>query len=104
MAARDRLNPGGLFAQRVHLQGIPRADVRSILATFADVFPHTTLWLAGDADLLVIGSREALTPRVQELPRRWQVPGVAADFERVHVRDPFGLLMSFVADDRRCHR
>ena len=98
-AARDRLNPGGLFAQRVHLQGVPRADVRSILATFADVFPHTTLWLAGETDLLVIGSREALRPRVQELPRRWQVPGVAADFERVHVRDPFGLLMSFVADE-----
>ncbi len=98
-AARDRLNPGGLFAQRVHLQGVPRADVRSILATFADVFPHTTLWLAGETDLLVIGSREALRPRVQELPRRWQVPGVAADFERVQVRDPFGLLMSFVADE-----
>ena len=98
-AARDRLNPGGLFAQRVHLQGVPRNDVRSILATFADVFPHTTLWLAGEADLLVIGSREALRPRVQELPRRWQVPGVAADFERVQVRDPFGLLMSFVADE-----
>ena len=98
-AARDRLNPGGLFAQRVHLQGVPRADVRSILATFADVFPHTTLWLAGETDLIVIGSREALRPRVQELPRRWQVPGVAADFERVHVRDPFGLLMSFVADE-----
>lgn len=98
-AARDRLNPGGLFAQRVHLQDMPRADVRSILATFADVFPHTTLWLAGEADLLVIGSREALRPRVQELPRRWQVPGVAADLERVQVRDPFGLLMSFVADE-----
>jgi spermidine synthase len=98
-AARDRLNPGGLFAQRVHLQGVPRADVRSILATFGDVFPHTTLWLAGETDLLVIGSREALRPRVQELPRRWQVPGVAADFERVQVRDPFGLLMSFVADE-----
>lgn len=98
-AARDRLNPGGLFAQRVHLQGVPRDDVRSILATFGDVFPHTTLWLAGDTDLMVIGSREALRPRVQELTRRWQVPGVAADFERVHVRDPFGLLMSFVADE-----
>jgi spermidine synthase len=98
-AARDRLNPGGLFAQRVHLLGVPRADVRSILATFADVFPHTTLWLAGETDLLVIGSREALRPRLQELPRRWQVPGVAADFERVQVRDPFGLLMSFVADE-----
>jgi tetratricopeptide (TPR) repeat protein len=47
----------------------------------------------------VIGSREELTPRVQELTRRWQVPGVAADFERVDVRDPFGLLMSFVADE-----
>jgi spermidine synthase len=98
-AARERLNPGGLFAQRVHLEGVPRADVRSILATFADVFPHTTLWLAGETDLIVIGSREALRPRVQELTRRWQVPGVAADFERVHVRDPFGLLMSFVADE-----
>jgi tetratricopeptide (TPR) repeat protein len=98
-AARDRLNPGGLFAQRVHLQGVPPGDVRSILATFAEVFPHTTLWLAGETDLLVIGSREALTPRVQELPRRWQVPGVAADLERVQVRDPFGLLMSFVADE-----
>jgi hypothetical protein len=64
--ARDRLAPGGLFAEWFHYYNMEPADVMVELATFAAVFPHVSVWtvpplppeLGGTlgADLLLVGS------------------------------------------------
>jgi spermidine synthase len=54
-AARSKLKPGGLLCQWAHTYDISPADLRSIVRTFASVFPQATLWLVGDGDLLLIG-------------------------------------------------
>ena len=58
--ARDRLAPGGVLCQWAHTYDISNADLRSIVATFLSVFPDGTLWLVGDADVLLVGSTEPL--------------------------------------------
>jgi spermidine synthase len=55
-AVRSRLTPGGIFCQWAHTYEIESEDLRSIVRTFASVFPHGTLWLVGDGDLLLIGA------------------------------------------------
>jgi len=55
-AARARLQPDGILCQWAHTYDITDADLRSIVRTFASVFPQGTLWLAGDGDLLLIGT------------------------------------------------
>ena len=47
LAARERLTPGGIFCQWAHTYDIADADLRSIAATFMNVFPNGTLWLVG---------------------------------------------------------
>src|SRR4029453_11410116 len=59
-AARARLGPGGVLCQWAHTYDISRRDLQSIVATFLSVFPEGTLWMVGDADVLLIGSTESL--------------------------------------------
>jgi spermidine synthase len=54
-AARARLTPDGLLCQWAHTYDISQEDLQSIVRTFASVFPQGTMWLVGEADLLLVG-------------------------------------------------
>ena len=71
--AKSRLAPGGVLCQWAHTYDISDADLRSIVATFLSVFPNGTLWLVGEADVLLIGSTEPF-----DRPRRGHRGRVAA--------------------------
>jgi spermidine synthase len=96
-AARNRLAPGGVLCQWAHTYDISSGDLRSIVATFLSVFPDGTLWLVGDADVLLVGSTEPLDARIAGMAAAMQRPGVAEDLANVGVRTPFPLLSLFVA-------
>ncbi len=110
-AARDRLTPGGVLCQWAHTYDISSSDLKSIVATFLSVFPNGTLWLVGDADVLLVGSTEPLDARIggigdamrrgrpttQSPSRGDPGPSVAADLAGVGVTGPFSLASLFVA-------
>jgi spermidine synthase len=96
LAARDRLTPGGLLCQWTHTYNMSEADLRSIVATFASVFPHGTMWKVGDGDLLLIGSGDEAPPALANIAHGWNRPGVAADLGEVGAEDPFALLSMFL--------
>jgi spermidine synthase len=98
-AARARLGPGGLLCQWAHTYDISDADLRSIVATFTAVFPHASLWLVGEGDILLIGSADPIEPRLEKVRESWTRPGVAADLATVSVADPETLLTLFTAAD-----
>ena len=98
-AAKARLGPGGLVCQWAHTYDISDANLRSIVATFTAVFPHASLWLVGEGDILLIGSVDPIEPRLAEVRRGWARPGVAADLAAVEVRNPETLLALFTASD-----
>ncbi len=98
-SARARLAPGGVLCQWAHTYDISAADLRSIIGTFASVFPDGTLWLVGDGDVLLVGSNVPLGPRVAALPEMWAArPEVAADLAGVGAKGPFALLSLLVAE------
>ena len=96
-AARSRLRSGGVLCQWAHTYDISDEDLRSIVATFISVFPHATLWLAGEGDVLLVGSEEPLEPRLAGVRAAWSRAGVAQDLQEVAVRDPETLLTLFAA-------
>lgn len=96
--ARDRLAPGGVLCQWAHTYDISTRDLKSIVATFLSVFPHGTLWLVGDADVLLIGSTEPLDARIGGIAAAMQRPGVAADLASVGVNGSFEVTSLFVAE------
>jgi spermidine synthase len=95
-AVRDRLAPDGIICQWAHTYDISEPDLRSVVRTFATVFPQGTMWLVGDGDLLLVGSASPLDPRLDNIQTGWSLPGVAADLGDVSMRDPFALLSMFV--------
>ena len=63
--ARDHLNPGGIVTQWVPLYETDLRSVKSEIATFAQVFPDTTLW---NPDLLEEGYDLVALGRLSEQP------------------------------------
>jgi hypothetical protein len=98
-AARARLAPGGILCQWAHTYEISAADLKSIVATFASVFPQGTMWLVGGGDLLMIGTTdEDIESRLSGLATRWRtggVPTALADVAIVPATAPFVLLSQF---------
>jgi spermidine synthase len=70
-AARDRLRPGGVHGQWFHLYDVDTATLGLVLRTYAAVFEHVSIWFTLDADLLLLGMRDAEQ---------------ALDVERLHAR------------------
>lgn len=99
-AARARLRPGGVVCQWTHAYDMSAADLRSIVATFAAVFPHGTLWLIGDEDVLLVGGLDSFGPRLARLAGDPFPPAVGADLAARGVREPFGLVSLLVGTER----
>jgi spermidine synthase len=54
---RSRLKPGGVWSQWVQMYGMDEDDLRSLIGTFTDVYPHVLLFATiEDADLVLVGS------------------------------------------------
>jgi spermidine synthase len=104
LATRARLAPGGILCQWAHTYNISDPDLRSIIATFASVFPDGTMWLMGDGDLLLVGSTGADPLRLDNLARHWDRPGVAADLRAVSAYEPFALLSSYIGGPAEIRR
>jgi spermidine synthase len=95
--ARRRLAPGGVLCQWAHTYDISGSDLRSIVATFMSVFPDGTLWLVGDADVLLIGSTEPLDARIAAIGETMRRPRVAQDLASVGAVSPFTITSLFIA-------
>jgi spermidine synthase len=57
---RGRLTVGGVFCQWVQLYQLPLAVVAGIVRNVREVFPHVSVWSAGNYDLMVLGSAHPL--------------------------------------------
>src|SRR5688500_311754 len=98
-SARTRLKPGGVLCQWAHTYDISSDDLKSIVATFLSVFPHGTLWLVGDADVLLVGSTEPLDARIAGIGEAMTRPGDATDLATVGVTGRCAGWWMFVAKD-----
>ncbi len=94
--ARARLSAGGILCQWAHTYDIQPEDLRSIVATFASVFPDGTMWLVGDGDLLLVGSDRPLVEELAVIASRFGRGDVAADLATVGVADAASLLSLYV--------
>jgi spermidine synthase len=97
LAARARLAPGGILMQWAHTYSISDADLRSIVATFASVFPEGSAWLVAESDLLLVGATGPIVALDDGISAAWSRPGVATDLAEAAVRDPFSVLSLYVA-------
>ena len=87
---KARLAPGGVWAQWIQVYGLDVNALRTLLATFADVYPHVAVFGIDEmADLVVIGSDRPLRADAATLAALFAAPGAreALDLAGVHLPD-----------------
>jgi spermidine synthase len=98
---RDRLSDDGLFVQWLQLYQLSTESLRSVLATYLEVFPHVMLFRVGGTtkgkDLILVGSRTPLT--LAHLGERMSDPRLAAELARVRLRSASDLESWYVCDE-----
>ena len=82
-AARDRLTPGGVYAQWFHVYETNTETVAMVLRTYVSVFDHVSVWYALGTDLLLMGIQDPEAALdLDRLARRMERPDFSAGFAR----------------------
>lgn len=98
---RQKLAPGGLVGIWLQAYALEPEDVQTIVATFADAFPHVVLWeLMPGIDYLLVGSAAPVEVGLDRLATRLERPGVQRDLARSGGGDALDLLCSYVMGDQ----
>jgi spermidine synthase len=87
-AAKDRLRPGGVYAQWFHSYENDANVVELVLRTYASVFDQVAVWYTLGPDLILLGFKDPDVARaidVARLERRFHAPDVNAGLHRAGV-------------------
>lgn len=104
-ACQTRLATNGIMCSWVQAYSMGREDFRTIVNTFAQVFPHVTLWESvPGGDYFLVGSQSPVALSWQELADRAHVRNLSADFDRIGLGTTDQILSSFVAADADLRR
>jgi spermidine synthase len=95
---RDHLTPRGMVSQWVPLHALNPGVVRSLAATFVEVFPHNCAWFI-NADLFLIGSNAPLKLDPERAAAKLTAPELQAALAHAGFPDIEELYASFVMDD-----
>ena len=85
-AARDRLTPGGVFAQWFHLYEVDDETVKIVLRTYKQVFGDMAIWFTRGPDVLLLGFKDPSPALdIDRLRQRFERADFRAGFERAKV-------------------
>lgn len=98
--ARLRLAPGGVWSQWVQMYGMDGRDLKSVMKTFATVFPYAhTFATIEDADLVMIGSDRPLNLDLAAVHAlRTRTPALTAEFDAIDLKDDAAVLSKWLFD------
>ena len=92
-AARDRLTPGGVFAQWFHLYEVDDETVNIVIRTYKEVFGDVAIWFTRGPDVLLLGFKDPSPALDIDLLReRFERADFRTGFERAAVRSWIQLL------------
>ena len=97
---RDHLEPGGRLCQWIPLHDQSEEDVKVLIRTFLDVFPHVTCWWIERNELALIGSVGPQSIDWERLGGIFDVPEVGSDLASIDITDPYDLLSLYLTDER----
>ncbi len=96
---KSRLKPGGVWSQWVQMYGMDERDLRILLRTFAEVYPHVLVYATiEDADLVLVGSESPLLPTEAAAARLFEWPKVSAELELIDITDPLEIVAIYQMD------
>ncbi|HVS81421.1 MAG TPA: fused MFS/spermidine synthase [Pyrinomonadaceae bacterium] len=98
---RERLKDDGVFVQWLQIYQLSTESLRSVLATFHEVFPHVAVFRVQGAakgkDLILLGSRAPIS--FDQMNQRFNEPRIAAELARAGIKNADELRAWFVCDE-----
>jgi len=98
---RERLREDGIFVQWLQIYQLSTESIRSVLATFAGVYPHVAIFriqgAAKGKDLILLGSRVPID--LNRIDERMRDPRTVADLGRVGLKTPADVRAWFVCNE-----
>ena len=92
-AARDRLAPGGAYAQWYHVYESDDETLELVLRTYAEVFDHVAIWKNSE-DLVLVGLRASEPANhLAQIEARLRLPDYQRALIRVGIKSPAALLV-----------
>jgi spermidine synthase len=95
--ALARLTAKGILCQWVHSYNMETSDLRSIIATFRSVFPHSQLWALNQNDFLLLGSPAPIEISAPVLTRNFAQ--AQKDLESFGLVDMYSLTSLYMLED-----
>ncbi|RME26773.1 MAG: hypothetical protein D6798_05980 [Deltaproteobacteria bacterium] len=94
---KRKLKPGGVWSQWVQMYGMDTRDLRTLLKTFATVYPHVRLFSTiEDADLVLIGSDAPLSVQADDLERLFHIDeDITFELAGIQVVNAYDLLTRY---------
>jgi spermidine synthase len=106
-AAKKSLKPGGIICQWIQAYNMEPDDMKTLIRTFQEVFPHATLWIYDVGNIFLIGSIDPLVIPYDTLVERFDDPSIRGMVEKIGIGSlemfvggftmDEGTLMKFVA-------
>ncbi|MBP7147137.1 MAG: fused MFS/spermidine synthase [Acidobacteria bacterium] len=95
---RRRLAPGGVVAQWIPLHSHTLDEVRLLVRSFLDAFPHAAGFLPVERELIVLGAEKPLVADPGLLARRMAPARVQRELARIGFDEPADLLATALFD------
>jgi spermidine synthase len=100
-SVRDRLQPGGIFAQWMQGYGIDASTMQTVYATLRSTFPYVQTWRPSAGDLVMVASQQPITMDAAMLRARvGSEPYASTLFHTWDVTTFEGFLARFVANEQ----
>jgi spermidine synthase len=99
---KSRLKPGGVWSQWVQMYGMDTDDLRTLIRTFTEVYPHIVLYATiEDADLVLVGSESPLVPTVATAEHLLGWPKVREELKVVEMDEALDIVALYQMDRDR---
>jgi len=86
--AKDRLSPGGVYAQWFHQYETDSESVAIVLRTYAEVFDSVALWYGVGADLILLGFKDGRRETdLAQIEARMQDPELRDELARSQIEN-----------------
>lgn len=99
---QNKLNTDGIACAWIPLAAIDTTELRILMQSFREVFPHATLWFMNHTHTnfgILIGTPEPLKIDFQRFQSGFSDPALAADLQGIGMIDPMQLVHSLHLDE-----
>ena len=79
--AKSRLADDGVFCQWAQLYELSPVNIKTLLRSFATVFPYTYVFTSeyGSSDMILVATKQPMSLDLNRLRRNFQVPSLRAE-------------------------